>query len=112
MIASCMLRDESVTKSVSKQSQQNKRLLCRQSNFEVRHTLRLYGAFTSEQASILIRARTRHCRLNQYLSRIGIVEEAKCRCGIDDETVSHILCMSIVDNTAENATGYRRRTMR
>jgi ribonuclease HI len=58
-----------------------------------RHTLRLYGALTSEQASILIQARTGHCRLNQYLSRLGVVEEAKCRCGIDDETIRHILCV-------------------
>jgi hypothetical protein len=58
-----------------------------------RHTLRLYGALTSEQASILIQARTGHCRLNQYLSRLGVVEEAKCQCGIDDETVRHVLCV-------------------
>jgi hypothetical protein len=58
-----------------------------------RHTLRLYGAFSSEQASILIQARTGHCRLNQYLSRIGVVEEAKCPCGTDDETVRHVLCV-------------------
>jgi hypothetical protein len=58
-----------------------------------RHTLRLYGAFSSEQASILIQARTGHCRLNKYLSRIGIVEEAKCPCGTDDETVRHVLCV-------------------
>jgi hypothetical protein len=58
-----------------------------------RHTLRLYGAFTSEQASILIQARTGHCRLNQYLSRIGVVDDAKCSCGIDDETIRHILCV-------------------
>jgi hypothetical protein len=37
--------------------------------------------------------RTGHCRLNQYLSRIGIVEEAKCLCGTDDETVCHVLCV-------------------
>jgi len=58
-----------------------------------RHTLRLYGVFTSEQASILIQARTGHCRLNQYLSRIGMVDDAKCSCGIDDETIRHILCV-------------------
>jgi hypothetical protein len=57
------------------------------------HTLRLYGAFTSEQVSILIQARTGHCRLNQYLSRIGVVDEAKCSCRIDDETIRHILCV-------------------
>jgi hypothetical protein len=42
-----------------------------------RHTLRLYGAFTSEQALILLQARTGHCRLNQYLSRIGIVRQRR-----------------------------------
>jgi hypothetical protein len=60
------------------------------------HTLRLYGAFSSEQASILIQARTRYCRLNQYQSRIGIVEEAKCPCGTDDETVRHVLCVCLL----------------
>jgi hypothetical protein len=58
-----------------------------------RHTLRLYGAFTSEQASILIQARTGHCRLNQYLSRIGVVNNPKCLYGLNDETISHILCV-------------------
>jgi hypothetical protein len=58
-----------------------------------RHTLRLYGAFTSEQASILIQARTGHCRLNQYLSRIGVANDAKCLCGLNDETISHIICV-------------------
>jgi hypothetical protein len=58
-----------------------------------RNTLRLFGALTSEQASILIQAQTGHCRLNQYSSRIGIVEEAKCPCGTDDETARHVLCV-------------------
>jgi len=58
-----------------------------------RYTLRLYGAFTSEQASILIQARTGHCRLNQYLSRIGVTNDAKCLCGLNDETISHIICV-------------------
>jgi ribonuclease HI len=58
-----------------------------------RHTLRLYGALTSDQASILIQARTGHCRLNQYLSRMGVVEDAKCSCGIDEETIRHIICV-------------------
>jgi ribonuclease HI len=58
-----------------------------------RHTLRLYRGLTSEQASVLIQARTGHCRLNQYMSLIGVVEDAKCRCGIDDETIRHILCV-------------------
>jgi len=58
-----------------------------------RHTLRLYGAFSSEQASILIQARTGHCRLNQYMSHIGKIEKVKCCCGIDDETIRHVLCV-------------------
>jgi ribonuclease HI len=58
-----------------------------------RHTLRLYGAFASEQTSILIQARTGHCRLNQYLSRIGVANDAKCLCGLNDETISHIICV-------------------
>jgi hypothetical protein len=58
-----------------------------------RHTLHTSGAFSSERASILIEARTGHCGLNQHLSHIGTVEEAKCRCGIDNETVCHVLCI-------------------
>jgi hypothetical protein len=42
-----------------------------------KHTLQLYGSLTSDQASILIQARTGHCRLNQYLSRAGLVDDAK-----------------------------------
>jgi hypothetical protein len=45
------------------------------------HTLRLYGSLTSDQSAILIQARTGHCRLNQYLSRGGLVESALCECG-------------------------------
>lgn len=47
-----------------------------------KHTLQLYGSLTSDQALILIQARTGHCRLNQ-----GLVESAKCRCGDDEERV-------------------------
>jgi hypothetical protein len=47
--------------------------------------------FSSEQASILIQARIGYYRLNQYLSRIGIVEEAKCPYGTNNETVRHVL---------------------
>jgi ribonuclease HI len=56
-----------------------------------KHTLQLYGSLTSDQASILIQARTGHCRLNQYLSRAGIVDEAKCECGGDEETIRHVI---------------------
>lgn len=56
-----------------------------------KHTLKLYGSLTSDQASILIQARTGHCRLNQYLSRAGLRDDAKCGCGDNDETIKHVL---------------------
>jgi hypothetical protein len=56
-----------------------------------KHTLYLYRSFTSDQTAILIQARTGHCRLNQYLSRIGLVDEAKCSCGDDEETIRHLI---------------------
>jgi hypothetical protein len=55
-----------------------------------RHTLQLYGSLTSDQASILIQARTGHCRLNQYLSRAGLRDDTKCGCGDNDETIKHV----------------------
>lgn len=56
-----------------------------------KHTLRVYGSLTSEQAAILIQARTGHCRLNQYLLRGGLVDSALCECGQADETMKHLL---------------------
>jgi ribonuclease HI len=56
-----------------------------------KHTLHLYRSLTSDQTAILIQARTGHCRLNQYLSRIGLVDEAKCSCGDDEETIRHLI---------------------
>jgi hypothetical protein len=56
-----------------------------------KHTLQLYGSPTSDQASILIQARTGHCRLNQNLARGGIVDSARCECGNDEETVQHVI---------------------
>lgn len=44
-----------------------------------------------EEASILAQARTGHARLDSYLARIKIIEDAKCSCGDGDETVSHAL---------------------
>jgi hypothetical protein len=58
--------------------------------------LRLYGALTSEQASILIQARTGYYQLNQYLSCLGLVEEAKCHYGIDNETVCYVLYVCLL----------------
>lgn len=56
-----------------------------------KHTLKLYGSLASDQAAILIQARTGHCRLNQYLSRGGLVDSALCECGQADEMVKHLI---------------------
>jgi hypothetical protein len=56
-----------------------------------KHTLPMYKSLTSDQSAILIQARTGHCRLSQYLSRIGVVDKAKCICGNDEETIRNLL---------------------
>jgi hypothetical protein len=55
-----------------------------------KHTLRLYGALTSDQTAILIQARSGHCRLNRYLARIGLAESALCECERGEETIRHV----------------------
>jgi hypothetical protein len=56
-----------------------------------KHTLQLYGSLTSDQVSILIQARTGHCRLKKNLTRGGIADSAKCECGNDEQTVRHVI---------------------
>jgi hypothetical protein len=58
-----------------------------------KHTLYLYRSFTSGQTAILIQARTGHCRLNQYLSQIGLVDEAKCSCRNDKEIIRYFILL-------------------
>jgi hypothetical protein len=50
-----------------------------------KHTLYLYRSLTLDQIAILIQARTGYYRLNQYLSRIGLVDKAKCSCRDNEE---------------------------
>jgi hypothetical protein len=57
----------------------------------VKHTLRLYRSLASDQTAILVQARTGHCRLNQYLSRIGVVDETKRSRGNDEETIRYLI---------------------
>jgi hypothetical protein len=45
-----------------------------------RNILQLYKSLTSDKAAILIQAKTGHRRLNQYLSRVRVVDEVKYRC--------------------------------
>jgi hypothetical protein len=61
-----------------------------------KHTLRLYGALTSDQAAILIQARTGRCRLNEYLSRTGIVDEGERSYGSNKETIGRLSVGSYV----------------
>jgi hypothetical protein len=56
-----------------------------------KYTLNLYRSLTSDQTAILIQARTGHCRLNQNLYRIGLVDEALYSCGEDEETIRHLI---------------------
>ena len=56
-----------------------------------KHTLKLYRAMSSDQAAILIQARTGHCRLNKSLFTKGLRESAQCGCGKGDETFEHVL---------------------
>jgi hypothetical protein len=55
-----------------------------------RHTLRLYGSLTSDQTAVLVQARTGHYRLNQYLSRRGLVNSTTCKCSQGEDTIQHV----------------------
>jgi len=63
----------------------------------------LVRSLTSVQTAILIQARAGHCRLNQYLSRIGVVDKAKCSCRNDEETIRHLIlsCPRWTDGSIE-----------
>jgi hypothetical protein len=56
-----------------------------------KHTLRLYGALSSDEASILVQARTEHCGLNACLFRKKLADSPACECGRSVETVLHVL---------------------
>ena len=56
-----------------------------------KHTLALYGNISSEEASVLIQARSGHYRLNQSLHRLKIVDTTDCQYRKDKETIQHIL---------------------
>lgn len=56
-----------------------------------KHALALYNNVSSEEASVLIQARTGHCRLNQSLYRLKVVDTADCQCGEGEESIQHVL---------------------
>lgn len=58
------------------------------------HTLRLYGALSSDEASVLMQTRMEHCGRNAFLSRTMRVERLVCKCGRGDETLIHMLLRS------------------
>ena len=54
--------------------------------------IKLYGAIpTRQEAAWIIRLRTGHCSLNQYLHRFNIEDDPKCSCRDAIETVAHYL---------------------
>ena len=46
---------------------------------------------SSDEASILVQARTEHCGLNACLFRKKLADSPACECGSGDETVLHVL---------------------
>jgi hypothetical protein len=44
----------------------------------------------SNQPAVLVQARTNHTHLNSRFARLR-VESAKCQCGMEDETVAHVV---------------------
>lgn len=55
------------------------------------HTFRLYGALSSNDASILVQERTEHYGLNACLFRKKLADSLTCKCGRGDETMRHVL---------------------
>src|SRR5579859_3577927 len=55
--------------------------------------VRLYGGLSRKQAANLIRLRTGHCRLNSYLHRHNIIDDAACDCGRGIENAKHFLLL-------------------
>src|SRR5947207_13767095 len=54
--------------------------------------MKIYNNIHNRQhVSWLIRLRTGHCGLNNYLHRFGIEKEPTCACGEGNETVAHFL---------------------
>ena len=56
-----------------------------------KHTVRLYGNLTREQAAILVQARTGHTFLHSYTARIDQTASAACKCGAEREDVQHLM---------------------
>ena len=54
--------------------------------------VKLYGQIGSkQQVATLVRLRTSHVSLNEYLHRFGHKEQPTCECGEENENVEHFL---------------------
>jgi hypothetical protein len=55
---------------------------------------KLYNQISGrKQLAVLVRLRTQHCGLNQYLHRFNIRDDPQCPCGEGIETVEHFLLL-------------------
>lgn len=54
--------------------------------------LKLYGTLQKRKHVVwIVRLRTGHCHLNEYLHRFNVIETSECECGAEKETVDHFL---------------------
>ena len=67
-----------------------------------KHTLRLYGMLSREDASILAQARTGHTHLNEYRARIKQADSALCECNGGVESVKHVILHCPTWDTQDN----------
>ena len=72
-----------------------------------KHTKVIYDFINKRDARILVQLRTGCARLNQYLSRIKVVNSPSCQCGAAPESVQHFL-FSCSKWTAERREMYMR----
>jgi len=56
-----------------------------------RHTQQLYRNLSSDQARILVQARTGHNHLNVYKARLKVNDSGMCECGEGIEDIQHLL---------------------
>ena len=96
------LQWNSMSSTISKITPQltHKRMLLQKINKAIRelnttlpnkHTKITYNNINKKDARILVQLRTRCARLNQYLSRIRVVNSPSCQCNAAPESVRHFL---------------------
>ena len=56
-----------------------------------KHTVKLYGSLSREDAGVLVQARTGHTHLNSYLARVKTADSDQYQRGPGSETVYHII---------------------